>query len=65
MSIEEFISINFYGMKAKETFEEKINNLYGEEVTNFLNELLDVIYSDLSEPYIVESLIDGRDINVS
>ena len=76
MKIEEFMEINFYGIKAKEIFENRINNLYGKEVTNFINELLDIIYStdaiiytgnvqDLSDPYEVDSLIDGRKINAS
>ena len=76
MNIEEFIGINFYGIKAKEIFENRINNLYGKEVTNFINELLDIIYStdaiiytgdvkDLSDSSEVDSLIDGRKINAS
>ena len=76
MSIENFIEINFYGIKAKKMFEDRIDKLYGEDVTNLISELLDVIYSTdaiiytgnengLSDPYVVESLINGRKINAS
>ena len=76
MSIEEFIAINFSGEQSLKLFEEKLDNVYGKEVKNFIWELLDIIYStdaiiytgganDLSDPYIVQSLVDNRKINVS
>lgn len=76
MSIEDFIAINFNGKQSLKLFEEKLDNSYGKKVKNFIWELLDIIYStdaivytggvdNLSEPCIVQSLVDNRTINVS
>lgn len=76
MSIEEFISLNFNKEKSLGMFEKRINDKYGNEVTNFIWEILDVIYStdaiiykegitSLKDPCNVSSLVDGREINVS
>lgn len=76
ISIKDFIAMNFQGVESMNLFEKKLSGKYGDEVLNFIYELLDVIYStdaiiytggekELNNPYNVASLVDGRTINAS
>lgn len=76
ISMEDFIYINFTGKLSMPIFEKILDDRIGEEKKEKLFRMLDIIYSSdvikysysldkLAEPYIVPSLVDQRQINVS
>ena len=76
ITLEEFIHINFYGKVSMPIFERIVDGRIGQENKEKLFRMLDIIYSSdiikytyglekLEEPYIVPSLADKKDINVS
>lgn len=76
ISKETIIKLNFMGKNGCKLFREKIIDLYGEDVYDFIWKELDLIYATdvmiyvydydlIPDNFIVESLVDNRNINIS